>query len=443
MIRQICVKNFESHNDSVIDLCEGFNVIRGTSNAGKSALLRALALAAYGEWAGGENKKENKHGPVKVGAKSCNVKVITDKGSVEVEKGSGINKWLLVNDITKKKNELNSPGTKLPQEVFDIIGFGVQNVGGVKLKFNWASQRDKHFLLDEIDGEKTSPSLVAAVIDEVAGLSGGEDLIRLLVTEKGRCERSFNEVLDEKNKIQEELRKFEDVEDEKKLLGNVDDLLKSNEKKMKFVDEAKSLLEESDNLTEKIDEAKNKLSNLAFDEGRVVKTLKDVDRLVNEVSSLASLSEKNKLLDSKISFVEEKSLSLNNQEKLEELTSLVCLSKEKSADLVEFNERVVKNESLIRELNKNKPNDVSSCVNVLKKLEDDTSDVKSMTFVLNKIIKNKSHLDLVTMKHQEANVECDNVLKEYDILLKDIDVCPLCGSMMTEEHKDKMLVEIQ
>lgn len=44
-IRTIAIKNFQSHEHTVIDFDEGINLITGTSNAGKSAALRAMYWA--------------------------------------------------------------------------------------------------------------------------------------------------------------------------------------------------------------------------------------------------------------------------------------------------------------------------------------------------------------------------------------------------------------
>ena len=42
MIKNLLLKNFQSHIDSKIEFDSGFNVICGSSDSGKSALLRAL-----------------------------------------------------------------------------------------------------------------------------------------------------------------------------------------------------------------------------------------------------------------------------------------------------------------------------------------------------------------------------------------------------------------
>lgn len=44
MIKKITIKNFQSHKNTVLRLCEGINGIIGKSNSGKTAILRAIEL---------------------------------------------------------------------------------------------------------------------------------------------------------------------------------------------------------------------------------------------------------------------------------------------------------------------------------------------------------------------------------------------------------------
>ena len=47
MIRSLTVRNFQSHKDTTIEFHPGFNAIVGSSDKGKSVLLRAIAWVAY------------------------------------------------------------------------------------------------------------------------------------------------------------------------------------------------------------------------------------------------------------------------------------------------------------------------------------------------------------------------------------------------------------
>ena len=46
MIKEISIKNFQSHKDSHIELSDGVNIIVGASDSGKSSLIRAIKWLA-------------------------------------------------------------------------------------------------------------------------------------------------------------------------------------------------------------------------------------------------------------------------------------------------------------------------------------------------------------------------------------------------------------
>ena len=66
MIHQLHIKNFQSHKDTKLDFVEGVNVIVGTTDSGKTALLRALRWLfrnrptgdEFRSWWGGDTQVE-------------------------------------------------------------------------------------------------------------------------------------------------------------------------------------------------------------------------------------------------------------------------------------------------------------------------------------------------------------------------------------------------
>ena len=47
MIKSVELKNFQSHNQSRLEFCDGVNIIVGASDSGKSAILRGLFWVLY------------------------------------------------------------------------------------------------------------------------------------------------------------------------------------------------------------------------------------------------------------------------------------------------------------------------------------------------------------------------------------------------------------
>lgn len=139
MIEQLGIENFQSHEESVFDLGPGVNTIVGTSNNGKSAVLRGLRWLLF--------NKPNGIGFVS----HWN---LTEKGALKnttkawVKLSGGIN---ITRYRTKDENgykigekNLEAIGQDLPEEVAKLL-----NITDV----NFQNQLDAHFLLSESAGE--------------------------------------------------------------------------------------------------------------------------------------------------------------------------------------------------------------------------------------------------------------------------------------------------
>jgi len=130
MIKELSVKSFQSHKDSVLEFDPGVNVIVGESDSGKTALLRALRWILVNK-PGGDAFRSNFGGDTEV-------KLTTEEGNV----------------ITRAKNKENlywlndtrfaAFGTEVPQEIVEAI-----NIDAI----GFSRQFDMPFLLNDSSGE--------------------------------------------------------------------------------------------------------------------------------------------------------------------------------------------------------------------------------------------------------------------------------------------------
>jgi len=185
MIREIELTNFEGHKHSVIGpFSDGFNLICGMSDSGKSAICRALRLVAYNEW----NPRS-----LRVGTKRAEVKVTTERGWVKVTRGKGVNEW----EVARSGADVllfSKPGrnTIIP-EAAEIIGLATVQLGSISTRPNVMDQLEGHFMLSEMDGEGVTGSARAQIVDEISGLAGMEELIRQVALDNHRNGREIRE----------------------------------------------------------------------------------------------------------------------------------------------------------------------------------------------------------------------------------------------------------
>jgi DNA repair protein SbcC/Rad50 len=142
-LKQLTIKNFQSHKHSVIDLSNGLNVFMGQSRQGKTASVRALRWVVQNQPQGTAF--------IRSGETDCEVTVETAEGEVIVRKRTPSFNGYIVNG-----KELKAMKSQVPEEVRAVLGM---------TDLNWQFEHDGPFLLNETSGE------VARRLNEIADLN--------------------------------------------------------------------------------------------------------------------------------------------------------------------------------------------------------------------------------------------------------------------------------
>lgn len=138
MIEKLELKNFQSHESSALEFHPGLNVIIGTSDSGKSAVLRSLYWAI--------NNRP-------LGTSMVSHWNLDEKGSIIGQTFSAVqvNGKMVKRQKSKEANEylvdgvsMEALGTEVPATIYDILNIQEVNV---------QKQMDAPFLLSESSGE--------------------------------------------------------------------------------------------------------------------------------------------------------------------------------------------------------------------------------------------------------------------------------------------------
>lgn len=217
MLKRLEVVNFESHVHTALeDLHPGINLIRGESNSGKTALVRALKLVAYQEF----DPKS-----VRIGETKCEVIVETERGEVKVIRGPKSNLW----EVTKKGQAMRpfDKVGKLPvPEAMQVIGLNLIKLGDVEIPVNIMDQLESHFMLKSIGGENASGSIRAQIIDEISGLAGIEGVIKAVGLDIHRNGREITVLEEQMETIRKQLHDAKLLETEASLIDAANNLMK-------------------------------------------------------------------------------------------------------------------------------------------------------------------------------------------------------------------------
>ena len=279
MIKQIEIINFENHAHTVLTgFADGFNLIFGDSDIGKTSILRALRLICFQEFT---------QDSVRLGAENCEITVTTDKGVVRVIRGKE-NSWEVTPNGQPTKY-FKRIGKEILQDAADVLGIKIIKLGSCELPIALMNQLEGHFLLSEIGGSSASGSLRAQSIDEISGLTGTEDLVKLVSLDNLRNSKLIKECEDKNLELLAQLHDEAELNKESSRLNNVETLLARRDEDFATIEVLRNLQEEHSQLNLDLLNDSKALSALPD-------TLKPADLVTKANEALMSLTEGKRLL---------------------------------------------------------------------------------------------------------------------------------------------------
>jgi exonuclease SbcC len=206
MIKSLTIQSFQSHHDTSLILNPGVNLICGSSDSGKSSIVRALKWLATNRPLGDGFVSWGSKGETKVGI------LFGDNESVWHEPG----RYVLITG--KEKQEWSAVGTGVPETVTQALNIS---------EFSWQGQMDSPFLLS------ASPGEVARTLNEVADLDKIDSTL-VNINRMARDNRSqLTETASRKQQLEIELSQYRGLDGQLKMIAS----LKEMERKSDALDE--------------------------------------------------------------------------------------------------------------------------------------------------------------------------------------------------------------
>lgn len=335
MIKSLEIKNIQSHKNSRLEFSPGINALVGTSNNGKSAILRALIWAItnrplgteilLSNWAYDSKGKQN------------------EEMSVTVEKENST----LTRRKTKTENEYEINGevleaikTDVPEDVRKFFALTETNI---------QKQQDTPFLLSLSSGK------IAEYFNRIVRLDIIDRVLTNAETNRRKMKNNFETAEEDEKKLESELEKYNWLESVEKLIEKY----KVVNEKFEEVYDRREILQESVERFEEID--KKKFPDFESEKEKI----KNIEKLETESESLneqiESLSEsilkfKNLSKKSSVDFSKEKKLikaieeiNLDNRE-IEKLKQEIGLMEYSEKFIKECNEKIKEYEKQLPEI---------------------------------------------------------------------------------------------
>jgi len=240
-IDSIHIQDFQNHQDTHIKLVPGLNIITGSSDSGKSAIVRALDLAFLDTF-----RKQD----VRDGQKNSHVTINFRNGDTYKRTKGDINE-LEFQYAGKEIQKHSRFSKKFPQEALDFLGH-IPKTSTNALPF--AGQEDKLFLInlsDEAIGKEISKLLGIYDLEEAATLLGS-DINKLSVDIK----RLNTDIENTKKKLEP----FENLDLKLKTIEELKNLQSEYESIEQYIQDCGSFLKHFLALIKEINKCKSDLS---------------------------------------------------------------------------------------------------------------------------------------------------------------------------------------
>lgn len=258
MIQKLTIQNFQSHAKTELEFSTGVNVIVGSTDSGKTAIIRALRWLIWNR-PSGDSIRSNRGG-------DTSVKLQTDEDII-ITRFKGKTDSYISHVTGEEDVEFKAFGTSVPEEIINLLNINEINI---------QQQLDSPFLLTETPGAVASHFNKVAKLDKIdSSLQKVNSFIRELTSEiKYKEEQEVKQI--------EGLKKFEHLE--------------------KFEIEVE-VLEGMENQFKQLDKNADKLQGLINDIELINSDIKDkskiivVEKPLNQI--LDWIDDKNELIESK------------------------------------------------------------------------------------------------------------------------------------------------
>lgn len=473
-IKQLRLKNFQSHEDTVLDFVPGLNVLLGNSDTGKSAIVRAIRWLFYNEPAGDEFLQRGKS-LVEVEAE------FYDGSRLKRSREKGKNAY----DLTLASQEsmhFEGFGRTVPKEIVDYFHLKKFPLGlNEDLTLNIADQLEGPFLLQEKDSNKANAigRLVGIHYIDQAQRNVNRDIVglnrdkkyqedQLTALEEGRKSYDYIEdALEKLDAFKELLRKGRDLEDREETLQDLLDKFKtlSLEKKdlaqnlegLKNLDQAQREVLASKDLTrdyhDRLDKQRTLLSlkeelEKSQEDLRQVKDLDKAEKAYKEVAhsygnfqNLLTYKKSYEKLDQQIREIHD---TLGRLENLDKARDLVQENQKAKALLDQYKAL----ENALKDIEDRKAR-AKVYMDLFLNLEEGIQAVEGMRQKKDQLHLLEDYLGAyrkLQSNKKALEEDCRAFLKEetqskeeLKVFLKDLKLCPLCKRPMDEHTIQHMI----
>lgn len=408
-ITKVEIDNFQAHKHKVIDFVNGLNVIKGESNSGKTAILRAIYWALY--------DKPNGSDFIKTGAKSCRVRLHLSNGYIIERKRSRSSSgtYTLISPDGSVQ-DFKGFSNNIPVDITNAHQMPELKINGTSYRINIASQLDQPFLVGNSSSERIS--MIGSLVDA----DRADEAKKEFNLEKRRKETEKKQLQGLLQENMTKLTKYDYLQGMKSTIDLFDKAigkLDADEKKMTDLivvrDKRIELIKESTAIDTRLDQI------IIPDKADINEFKSNIDTL----DKMESLAFKDKSLNTQLNTVNNRIAEIGD---LSSITDLINSIKE-SIDMIEALTELKSERDNLLSQDFNFDYDLDGINNLIKDYKTNISKIESMVDLLEKrkAIPTSESID---EEIESLDVELQKIKLEKEKLIADLDkednICPYC-----------------
>lgn len=256
MIKSIRLKGLQSHADSSVEFAPGVNVILGETNAGKTALIRALQWIFQNRPLG--------TGLTQQGSKECIATVETDRGTASRVRKKGFNGYVV------GESEFKEIGSSVPPELVSVLD--VRDV-------NLQEQLQPHFLITQPAGQ------ISKYVSELLGFNVTDKMVAAVKSKASSLKGERSRLSEEIDSAEREIALYSEIDRVDALLAEVDEMDKARKGLVDSSNRLKSMVDSLQALADDLVGFRARHAPLLSKIEGLSEILEDLDRLYGEYST--------------------------------------------------------------------------------------------------------------------------------------------------------------
>lgn len=272
-IESLELTNFQGHKSLNVPFVNGLNIIEGPTNAGKTAILRAISWVLYDTPSGSDF--------ITTGEKSCSVKLnLSNKCTIERKRTRSSAGEYILTDKDGNSQVYKGFSKKVPIEIFNTHQMPEVEINKTKYRLNIADQLDGLFMINSTSNDKLA--LIGTLVDtdilDTLRAKYNADKIKYS-SDKKRYDQNLDLKL-------QELSKYDNLDNINNKVSKIEAIVEQIEAVDENINNYISLKDEHDKLLNMDRQLENKLNSYNIPD---IADIKALSELIDDIDKFQSV----------------------------------------------------------------------------------------------------------------------------------------------------------